>query len=355
MKQYFVRSLASMYRLCLCLYTADFRTRFAGEMESVFQELVARQAHKGVWALFLVGFREFYQLPLALWQVHLAAWRKNRGGQTLFQFVSQSPFHPVPRASDGRFSWRQTFLELIPFIITAVCLFIFIYQRPAWLPTGWQRQWTGLGWFALLFTLPPFLLGLARGLPRWSYPVVGLPLGYSLLLAHGYRLVYFWSGTAVALFLLAVTAVYVHLHSQPLPPFWQRIGRSMALDWTRLAFGLYGLTPAVILLAFDTIYRLDRAPHLALSLLLMILGALAYSRSRHQRQQYGCLLAAVSAVMLPPLLYQPNSVGWVGGLWVFMISLLLLPPLARLFYQLWTVASKLPTARDGRPPQHAGE
>jgi hypothetical protein len=329
-----------LYKLTLRAYPSDFRANFAEEMAGVFQESLTRQARQTFWAALLVIWRECYQLPLALWRTHLAAWQKSGAGGIVRRFVSQSPFHDLPPADDGRHSWRQTLLELIPFIATAVCLFIFIYYRPAWLPNGWQRQWTGLGWFALLFTLPAFLLGLARGLPRWSYPFAGLLLGYSLLLAHGYRLLYFWSGTIAAVVLLGVTAVYIHLRSQPLPPFWRRLGQSAALDWTRLAFGLYGLTPGLILLAFDTVYRPDRAPHMAFSLALLVAGALVYSRSRQQRRQYSSLLAAVSAVMLPPLLYQPGVAGWIGPLWLFMISLLLLPPLARLLYQVWIIESE---------------
>jgi hypothetical protein len=39
--------------------------------------------------------------------------------------------------------------------------------------------------------------------------------------------------------------------------------------------------------------------------------------------------------MLPPLLYQPGEGGWIGALWLFAIALLLVPPLARLLYQVW--------------------
>jgi hypothetical protein len=340
MKNRVLTTVLWLYTVTLRAYPADFRAHFAEEMAAVFQESLAQQGRHPFRAALLVVWRECWQLPLALWRTHRAAWQKRDAGHPLRRLVSQSPFHAVPPANDGRFSWRQTFLELIPLIVTAVSLYIFIYHRPDWLPGSWQRQWTGLGWGVILFTLPPFLLGLARGLPRWSYAFGGLLLGYSLLLAQGHRLLYFWNGMLIAVVLLALKAVYVHLHSQPLPPFWQRLGQSLALDWTRLAFGLYGLMPALILLAFDTVYRLNHHPHLALSLLLLVGGGLVYCRSQQQRQQYGSLLAAVSAVMLPPLLYQAGGGGWVISLWLFAIALLPVPPLARLLYQLWAMASQ---------------
>jgi hypothetical protein len=342
MKPNIVQSLIWIYRRLLQLYPSDFRDEFGEEMGGVFQELLAQQGPKGTWAVLLAGGREFYHLPLALSQAYLDVWFKKHIGQTLFHYASQSPFHPIPPTVDGRFSWRQTLLEMMPLVVTAVCLFILVYHRPAWVPTGWQHQWPGLGWFMALFALPILCLGLARGLPRWAYPVGGLLLGYSLLLTHWSRLAAFWGGLLLAVFILGLTAVYTHLYSQPLPPFLQRIGQSMSLDWTRLCFGLYGIMPCLLLMAFDGVYPTDRTPYMALSLLLMVLGALFYGRCRQQPQQLAVLITAVSVTLLPPLLHQSTfqinwlaDVSWLAGLWTFMLSLLLLPVLGRLIYQTW--------------------
>jgi hypothetical protein len=358
-------AMLKLYQLSLYTFPTRFRSDFADEMVEVFQMQLEQQAREGVWAMLLVSFQEFYQLPLALCRVHLAAWRKKLAGQSLWQFVSRSPFHSIEPANDGRFSWWQTFLESMPFAVTSACLITLVYIRPEWLPAGWQRQWPGLGWFVGLFALPMFLLGLARGMPRWAFPAGGLLLGYSQLLAQWYHLTFFWAGMLLAVFALAMMAVHTHLHSQPLPPFLQRIGKSIALDWTRLAFGFYAMLPFLIMTAFDGIYSVQRTPYLAMALVLMTLAALVYSRSRQQPQQYGVLLVGIPLALLPALLHQAAFQGgmlawlasparwladftWVSVLWAFMITLLLLPMFARLIYQTWT--DKYSSPNEGEQP-----
>jgi hypothetical protein len=342
-----VSTTIRLYGLFLTLYPADFRHIFGDEMRGVLQELLAQQTAKGVWAVFLVSWREFYQLPPALWRAHLAARGKKYVRQTVFQFVTQSPFHSVPPANDGRFSWRQTLLEIHLFVVVGVFLCVSVY----WVSAGWQRQWLGIGWIVLLLALPTFLLGLARGLPRWAYPAGGLLLGYSLLVTQRHNLAYFWVCTLLASFFLALTAVHMHIRNQPLSPFLQRLGQSMNVDWTRLCFGLYGMMPCLLITAFDGAYRNDRTPYLAFSLLLMILGALFYGRSRRQERQFWILMGSVPITLIPPFLHQANfqggpaNAGWIGVLWAFMITLLLLPVLARLIYQTWTVGNA--TAANG--------
>jgi hypothetical protein len=358
-------AMLKLYQLSLYTFPTRFRSDFADEMVEVFQMQLEQQAREGVWAMLLVSFQEFYHLPLALCRVHLAAWRKKLVGQSLWQFVSRSPFHPLEPANDGRFSWWQTFLEGMPFAVTSACLITLVYIRPEWLPAGWQRQWPGLGWFVGLFALPVFVFGLARGMPRWAFPAGGLLLGYSQLLAQWYHLTYFWAGMLLAVIALAMMSVHTHLHSQPLPPFLQRIGKSIALDWTRLAFGLYAMLPFLIMTAFDGIYSVQRTPYLVMALVLMTLAALLYSRSRQQPQQYGVLLVGIPLALLPALLHQAAFHGgilawlasparwladftWVSVLWAFMITLLLLPMFARLIYQTWT--DKYSSPNEGEQP-----
>lgn len=346
-------ALIWLYKVSLHTFPAQFQENFAEEMTDVFERVLAQAASRGWWALLGVGLHEFCQLPLAIWRAHLAVWRGKQAQRPLTRTISRSPFHPLPPAHDGRFSWRQLALEMLPLVATAVCLFILTYHRPDVVPANWQHQWPGLGWFTMLFALPLFCLGLAWGLPRWAYPAGGLLLGYSLLLIHWFGLISFWAGLLLAAFIVGLTAVHSHLHHQPLPPFLQRIGRSMALDWARLCFGLYGLMPWLLIVAFDGVYRTDRTPYLALSLLLMVLGVLVYGRCQRQQQQWMVLLTAVSVTLLPPLLHQAAFQGgvwrwladparwladlsWIGVLWAFQITLLLLPMLARLIYQTWT-------------------
>ena len=348
-----ISTILLLYKLSLHGFPARFRSEFEDEMVEVFRELLVERARQGIWEVFLVGLREFYQMPFALLRSHLSEWRKKQYHAWLLhlRLAHWTPFRTAPIANDGRFSWWQTLLEINLFVITGIFLIIIVYHRPGWVPTGWQHHWPGMGWLVVLLSLPGLLWGLARGLPRWTYPLGGLVLGYSLLVAQRHGLIHFWISTLLASFFLGITAVFINAYSQPLPLSLQRIGRSLALDWTRLSFGFYGVTPFLIITAFDDSYLDDQTPYFALSVLLMILGALLYSRSRRQDRQFAALAGGVTLMLGPALLHQayfqgswlasPNlwlaDASWMSALWAFMIILLLLPMLASLAHQALTV------------------
>jgi hypothetical protein len=111
------------------------------------------------------------------------------------------------------------------------------------------------------------------------------------------------------------------------------------------------MAPFLIITAFDDTYLDDQTPYFALSVLLMILGALLYSRSRRQDRQFAALAGGVTLMLGPALLHQayfqgswlafPNlwlaDASWMSALWAFMIILLLVPMLASLAHQVLTV------------------
>lgn len=188
---------------------------------------------------------------------------------------------------------------------------------------GWQTLFeTGLFILALL-ALPIFLVGLLRGLPRWTYPAGGLVWGNILCASQTQGLFVFWMMTLLASFALILAAVYTHLYSEPLPSFFQRVGRSLALDWTRVSFGFYGVLPYAIISAFDDTYHNSRTACFALALFIMSLGAVAYCRSRHQEHQFGLLVGGTSGALLMAALEQIFVQGhslagtiWLSTLWV---------------------------------------
>lgn len=341
-------ALLWLYRLSLRIFPQRFRADFEAEMVAVFAQCLA---HQSQWGMLKIAWRELVQLPDALIQAYRVAWQGTLVGRML-----QSPFHPLPPAPDGRFSWWQTFLETSLFIVSSTFLILIVYQQPAWIPVGWQHPSPGMGWLVLLMALPVLLWGLVYGLPRWAYPPGGFLLGYSFLIAQQYRLTSFWIMTVFASFLLTLVAIYTHNYRQPLSPVLQRLGASMSLDWTRLSFGLYGMMPTLLVLAYDDIYPNHQTLYLAFSLLIMWLGALLYSRSHHQKQQLAVLMSGVSLalgiVFLEQLYFQgawrntPKlwlaDLRWLSTLWSFMMTLLLLPMLATWACRAWAVADLTP-------------
>ncbi len=329
-----------LYKLSFQAYPQAFRAEFADEMEGVFREQLAEQSGNGHRALLVIGFHELSQLPVAAFRLRWRVWRKNRPGSLLIRAIYRSPFHPVPPAHDGRFSWWQTLFETAPFILVSALLFTVVYLQPTWIPAEWQHQWLDFSGWVVLFALPVLMVGLLRGLPRWAYPPGGLVVGHILFTSQG--LFYFWAATLLGGFALALAAIYVHLYHEPLAPFLQRIGRSLAFDWTRLSFGFYSVLPYAVISAFDDTVPNNRTAYFALALLAMILGAVAYSRSQRQAHQFGVLLGGMTLVLVFPLMEQvylqnrwlSDLIG-LSTLWAALVALLLLPMLASVIYRNW--------------------
>src|SRR5690606_39138673 len=106
------------------------------------------------------------------------------------------------------------------------------------LSPGWRDPLAMAVLWAGGLPLPPLLLGLARGMPRWAYPYGGLILGYTLLAAMEQRLAWFWGATVATAVCLATMAALLQRGERPPPALFRRLGGSIALDWTRLAFGV---------------------------------------------------------------------------------------------------------------------
>jgi hypothetical protein len=337
-----IAALLWLYKRSFLAFPQGFRAEFEDEMMAVFQELLVQQAKQGKWAVLLVGFEELYHLPVVLLRVHLRAQRKRRIRLPFSSVVYRSPFHPLPVVHDGRFSWWQTVFETSPFIIVGGLLFTIVYIQPAWIPVEWQHQWFDVSGLVALVALPVFIVGFLHDLPRWFYPAGGLLVGHTLFTAQAQGLVIFWIGSLLMGFGLLLTAVYIHVHNQPLAPFLVRPGRSLSLDWTRTAFGFFCMMPYVIISAFDDTYPNNQTAYFALALLIMILGAMAYCRSQRQEQQFGVLVGSVTGVLVVAILEQIYlqshslaSMVALSTLWVGMMLFLLLPMLASLLCRTW--------------------
>jgi len=236
----------------------------------------------------------------------------------------------------------QAGLEVSLFLSMGVILVLQTYlplTRPV---SGPPRSLGSIGTIILLLSIPPFLVGLARGLPRWAYPFGGILLGYSFLVAARFNLLPFLAALLLASVVLAVAAAVVHSRYRPLPPLLQRMGQSIGLDWTRLSFCIYSVMPLMITTAFDDARYNNRTPYLAISVLLMVAGAFAYIRSRRTVLQmtallggmslsFGCALLDRAYFMggLGSWLSSPSprlaEIGWMLRLWANGTALLLAP------------------------------
>lgn len=334
--------VSRLYRAVLCLYPPAFRAAFAEEMQAVFAETLAEAAKQGLMALAGAGLRELWHAPPILVRAHWQAWTKKAAASP----VSSPPASPSlpdplpPPGPDGRQSWAQVGLEMGFFVVAGGILALLNYLPGPWATPVWERDMQSIGTALLLLPLPALLAGLALGgLPRWAYPCAGILLGYCFLAGLRYQVLPALGLLLLAALLLAAMAARANRGPRPLPPSLRRIGRSIQADCTRLSFGLYGALPLLILLAYDDGRLHDRTPFLAVSVLAMLAGALAYARSRRPLHQAGALLAgltlALAAAGLDQAFFNFAQLHWLLEAWTSAAVLLLAPPLLAAAGRLW--------------------
>jgi hypothetical protein len=313
MRSQLVNSLTLFYQLLLNAYPPAYRAEFADEMCDTFKEGVEEASSQGRLGWFIL--RELLDAPRALVRVYLDAWMMKL--QTRIQVIqdvaSTSDLPPAP--PDGRDSWRQAFWELSPFLLTALFLVLATYLPLFEMSAGWQRDAEFLGKLIVPLTLPVVLLGLARGLPRWTYPFCGLFLGYQIFVSYQSSMWLFLIAMLFAYSGLAAAAIITDPQPRLLPTLVRRIGQSLSIDWTRLSFGVFGAMPVILIIAFDDAHANDRTPYLVLSALGMVVSAFAYCRSRTTSVQITALLAGLTfsiwCAWMDKITFAGGLVGWV--------------------------------------------
>jgi len=337
-------ALDRLFRLLLRAYPGDFSETFGDEMRSVFLAGAGDASAEGRLGRFFL--RELADAPRGLVRAHWYGWRQKwqTGIRALRAAASPADLPPLP--PDGQASWTQAILECGLFLITALLLTWGTYAPPAGLAPGWQRDPVFLGRIVTLLALPVFLIGLARGLPRWAYPAGGLVLAHTALGAVPGVWVFLAANLFAGLLLLLV-ALAAHPDPFRLPTTVRRIGRSLVTDPTRLSFALYGTLPLVILAAFDNGFTDSRTPYLALAAASMVAGALVYTRAGGRGVRIGALLlgtaGAVWASWLDVTAFSAGLAGWTAflqpgpaeaawllRLWLTWCALLLAPTLPSL-------------------------
>jgi len=346
MKSRVANSLTSTYRLLLNAYPPAYRLQFGDEMYDTFFEGVVEAESLGILVTFLL--REFRDIPVTLIKAHWEGWvaKLEAGIKVLQNITSTSGLPPAP--PDGRTSGWHFFLEIMMFLVAGLFLLLATYIPIGGLRLGWQRDVQFLGSIVLPITIPLLLFGLMHGLPRWVYPLGGLMLTYSGVMVGQTGLWLFLTIMLFASFVLFLAAILTDPRPSPLPIPIRRIRQSISVDWTRLSFGIYGAMPLIILTAFDDAHANGHTPYFAFSILVMIVGALLYCRSRNATIQLTALLAGLTFSIWGAWLDQVSfadglmnwitvtssgleCILWMGVLWFHWTIFILLPVFFILF------------------------
>ncbi len=291
-----VRFIIRIYGILVRLYPWEFRAEFAAEMREVFAEAVETADKRGWLSLAAVCLQELRDWPGATLREHLQE-RRNKH--------MNSP-------TNGPVTWEPVSR---PALLVGLALFLIpvISSMEPLLPPAI----IGVAFIALMaFVLVVSIMGLFKGLPRWSLPSIGILFSAFFLyivldafepwtLILYYRIVrvgdefsrYVWQGIRsgifwVGLLLTVLLIVFALAAWRRTRPVYLRIRH----DWTLVSFTLYSASLMRLFINFDE-YRYENL-YMTVSLLSLAAGAWGYLRSASSRKRLLALLAGVLLAML---------------------------------------------------------
>lgn len=286
--------LLKLYRLLLNLYPLAYRNEYGDELQIVFDLTLDDAMRTGGLEIARVVLFEFLNLPGAIIQEHLREMRRTRmkkGFYSNFDFVNGS--------------WSEFLTALFPFFLTGGIMPVLGYLGKAGIVSGMFGAVIVFPLLGLLIIL--LVVGVKKGLPRWSLPYLGFLL--SMLSLYLFSIVFgtpiyllfhnlrdqsillvdilwdgiFWYGLLFAIFLLV-------LLSRVSSTFWR-----IKNDWTLSCFVLYGGVPFALWITFDE-YVGDE-PYTLLAFLVLATGAWLYLRNSNEWTRFGTLFISMTLAM----------------------------------------------------------
>jgi hypothetical protein len=227
---------------------------------------------------------------------------------------------------DWRSSWGEALAGMVPFLIIGLAAMLIEWPRAVIpLPTCLNYLAGGLFLGGYLVLVVGLGIGWVKGFPRWSYSYVGYVLIFALYMMnvatpqlrifnYTFQRNELWGWRSWIPFLV-IAAIALVLTRSLRPLF--RLVTNVCKDWTQLSFGLYGMMPLAVLLAFDEVDNSYQFPYMLLLTLILVEGALAYMRSARTWQRALALLVsttlAVTVAAVGTVIYWkgPGN-GWVN-------------------------------------------
>lgn len=285
--------MKGLYALLLYLFPKTYRGEYGEELQAVFDLSLDDAAGFGWLEVAIVICRELAGMPKAILYAHMREMRKakmKKGFESYFDFAHGS--------------WHEFLTALFPFLLGGSIPLI-NYLGGKGLFSNDAGSVVALVMLVLFLVL--LVVGINRGMPRWSLPYLGFL--FSILSVFMLSAVFgtpiyllfrdlrdqsvllidilwdgiFWYGLLCAILLLVVLGRF--------SPAFQRFRD----DWTLPCFVLYGGAPFALWLTFDE-YVGDE-PYVLLALLVLAAGAWIYLRSAGMGTRFATLFIAMTAAM----------------------------------------------------------
>lgn len=290
--------LAHRFNQMVRWFPKNLRQEFGDELEEVLSERMFDAAALGWLPLLRLALHELLQLPglHAREKASKLFW----GGITMSKpSIFDDLKEPTP--------WGWAVLGLIPFLFGPLGMLVqqvFWRNASAGVPTAgpFAVQVIGYIYLALILAISAVLVAAwVNGFPVWSYSIIVIFLLFSLymtnvampgltLFGHVFRSNELMGLLAwIPLGLVILTALIL-TRKDISRPFTQGLN-GLREDFTRVSFGLFGLTPFIMWIMFDEVH--GEEPFLLVANLLLAGCALAYLRARRVAVGVGAMLAGM--------------------------------------------------------------
>jgi len=281
-------ALTYIYSKLLLFYPRGFHNEFAEEIQVVFRDLLKDASHEGILQFLLTCLKEFGGLPFhVLRELWYEIERKDK------IMVKQENVRSK-EVTSGVINHWAALIGTLPFVLFGIASMIGKLRLPFW------GIYVDLIFYVIV--LLGLLIGLIKGVPRWTYSY----LGWSLVIA------WWWSnmGTVgLKIFGFQIN----HWTWQIWPPLFAAIGiallwmrsfhplrqlvRGIWQDWTLLSLAMYAFVGWMAL-----IYDENHHPYLfgfmTASTLVVSGGAWFFLRGRQTRKRIIALLSSFVAMAI---------------------------------------------------------
>ncbi|MGD8404019.1 MAG: hypothetical protein PVJ21_10185 [Anaerolineales bacterium] len=305
------RIVLKVYRALLVIYPRGFRSAFGEEMRDDFHSALIEIQPTGKAGIWQLLWREFRYWPESVWREHL---RVRRMKMTSNRFADEKPL-----------TRRELLAAPMLFLLPIISILL---TTGISLPNWANILLVFILWGCIFFSVG---LAVAKKLPRWSLPYLGVLLVIGLLFAQfdrawtwtypyfiqafgsrstwplGIRVIY-GAGGALSMILLILVGAIALVGILSLLPITRKLWYRIRSDWTQFSFLIYGSLVFFVSIAFEE-FQYDELSKI-IAWISLALGALLYLRSNEIKQR---ILALIG--------------GATGAMWTIAISYWVLIPL----------------------------
>jgi len=289
------RSFVShLYAALIRLYPAAFRETFCEDMQATFDDALQDASLSGWRSAAAFVLKELVDLPLSLLDEHLNAHHAIQEGKM--------------EKIGTKATWRETLIAIFPLLVWLGG--ILLGQFGGSIQQRALLEITVYVGIAAVFAGGIYLIirTFKERFPRWSFAYLSWFL-LLIIILPAFRI----SDTMMIPPYTPLLLVILILTLMTVTRSWSRLRQlvqAVREDWTQVSFSLYSLLPFLFFLLTDEVAEELSFPVSLVSLVILLIGGIAYMRSR--RVWTRALALLVAALLGLTLVSVPVNIYWHG-------------------------------------------